>query len=471
MESIEDEVQTVSLSDRRLNARCRTILSRFADDPQASIPGACRGWSETDAAYKFFAHPGVTAERILAPHREATIGRCRAQEVVLAVQDTTELDYTHEKLKIQGMGVLDHRDRRGMHLHLNAAFTPEGCCLGVLDAEFIIRPEETIGKARQRANLPIDEKESERWLKGYQQACALRQQLMTTQVVSIADREADIYEVFVEGQIDLRARRRKADWIIRAKLDRSLPDRAENAGAWCYQKLWSTLESQPEQFRYEIDLQATPKRAARHVELVVRACSVTLKPPFRKGQKLPTVSVNAVLVQEVDPPPQAEAVEWMLLSSLPVERRDQIEQVIEYYVGRWPIEPFFRTLKTGCKIEELRLESIERLQPCIALYLIVAWRVMFVTMLGRECPDLPADVLFEDAEWRSTWRIVRKEWPPESPPKLAEFIPILASLGGYLRRRRDPPPGPKAMWIAIRRMTDFAYAWLEFGPGRDSKPT
>jgi hypothetical protein len=279
MEAIEDEVQTIDLKDRRLNARCRTILSRLADDPQASIPGACRGWSETDAAYKFFRHPGVTAERILAAHREATMARCRQQEVVLLVQDTTELDYTHSNLEIRGLGVLDHRDRRGMHLHLNAAFTPEGCCLGVLDAEFITRREETIGQARQRAHLPIDEKESERWLKGYQQACELRKQMMTKQVVSIADREADIYEVFVEGQLDSRTPWRKADWIIRAKNDRSLPERAEDEGAWCYQKLWSTLESQPQQFRYGVDLQATPKRAARHAELVVRASPVTLNSP------------------------------------------------------------------------------------------------------------------------------------------------------------------------------------------------
>jgi hypothetical protein len=466
---IEEEVRSVDLGDRRLNARCQTILARLADDPQASIPGACQGWSETDAAYKFFAHEQVTAARVLEPHQAATTKRCSQEPVILLVQDTTELDYTRQRRVIEGLGVLDHRDRRGMHLHLNVAFSPEGCCLGVLDAEFFVRNPETIGLARERMYLPIGAKESRRWLDGYRRACELRKDLVVPQVVSIADCEADIYELLVDGQFD-NSSSGKADWIIRARHDRSLPERVEGEEAGCYQKMWSTLESQPEQFRYDIELPRTPKRAPRQATLVARATRVTLKPPYRKDGKLPAASVNAVLVEESDPPAGVEPVVWMLLTSLPITERDQIARVIRYYRGRWPIEQFFRTLKTGCKIEELRLESIERLQPCIALYLIVAWRVMFVTMLGRACGDLPADILFAEPEWRSVWQIVRRQPPPVGPPSLKEFIPILASLGGYLGRRRDPPPGPKAMWIGIRRMADFAQAWLIFGPGPASKP-
>ena len=182
-------------------------------------------------------------------------------------------------------------------------------------------------------------------------------------------------------------------------------------------------------------------------------------------------SFNVVLVEEIDPPEDAEPVEWLLVTSLPVDGREAIEAVIDYYRARWPIEPFFRTLKTGCRVEKLRLESLERLKPCLALYLIVTWRIQFATMLGRECPNVSCDVLFSDAEWRSVWHIVRNEPPPSSPPSLGEFLPILASLGGYLGRRHDPPPGPQTMWIGMRRMSDFAYAWLTFGPGRASIST
>lgn len=472
MNAIVDELNGLDLGDARLNARGQMLLSRFSENPQASIPAACRGWSETDAAYKFFANPRVDAAGIVAPHCQATIDRCRQEPVVLLVQDTSELDYTAKSASIEGLGVLDHRDRRGMHLHLQAAFTPDGCCLGVVGAEFLIRSEESIGKARERAYLPIEQKESVRWLEGYRQACAVQRELLVPQVVSIGDREADIYEIFAEAERNAhKPRWHKADFIIRAKNDRSLPEKDEDAGRWCYRKLWSALKESPERFRRTIDLPATPQRAARQARLAVRACEVTLKPPYRQDRKLPPVTVRAVLVEEIDPPDGVEPVEWLLLTSLPIDSCQAIEQVIDYYCGRWPIEVFFRTLKTGCRVEELGLESVERLKPCVALYLIVAWRVMFVTILGRECPDVPADVLFADAEWQSVWHIVKQEPPPKTPPSLGEFLPILASLGGYLNRRHDPPPGPQSLWIGLRRMVDFAHAWLSFGPGRASKPT
>lgn len=471
MDHVMEELETIDLGDARLNQRSRTLLTRFVENPQASIPAACRGWSETDAAYKFFDNPKVDAERILKPHREATVCRCQQEPVVLLVQDTTELDYTRENQPAKGLGVLDHRGRRGMHLHVNAAFTPEGCCLGVAGAEFFTRSEESIGKTRQRAHLPIEQKESFRWLEGYRLACEIQRELFASEVVSIADREADIYEIFLEGERKPSTQScRKAHFIIRAKNDRSLPEKDEDAGQWCYCKLWSALEQSAERFRRTVDLSATPQRAARQATLAVRAGEVMLKPPYRRGRELPPVTVRTVLVQEIDPPENTEPIEWLLVTSLPVDSREDIERVINYYRARWPIELFFRTLKTACRVEELQLESIERLKPCVALYLIVAWRVQFVTMLGRECPNVPADVLFSAAEWQSVWQIARDEPPPPSPPSLGEFLPVLASLGGYLARRGDPPPGPQALWIGMRRMSDFAHAWLTFGPGRASKP-
>jgi hypothetical protein len=471
MSAIAQELNTIDLGDERLNRRGRSLLSRFADAPQASIPVACRGDQEVDAAYKFFNNSKVDAPGILAPHFEATMARCEEEPVVLVVQDTTELDYTYGGLEIEGLGWLDHRGRRGMHLHLNAAFTPEGVCLGVVKTDFLTRSEESLGKAREREHWPIHRKESFRWLQGYRHACAMQGELIASKVVSVADAEADIYEVFLERERIAPDRPwNRADFLIRAKADRDLPQKAEDAGPWCHKKLTATLREGAERFRRTIDLPATPKREARRATLAARAARVTLRPPYRR-EKLPPVTVNAVLVEEIDPPEDVEPVEWLLVTSLPVESREEIERVVDYYRGRWPIETFFRTLKTGCGVEQLRLESVERLKPCIALYLIVTWRVQFTTMLGRECPNVSCDVLFSDAEWRSVWQIVRQEPPPSSPPKLGEFLPALASLGGYLGRRHDPPPGPKALWIGMRRMSDFAHAWLTFGPGHASRPT
>ena len=176
----------------------------------------------------------------------------------------------------------------------------------------------------------------------------------------------------------------------------------------------------------------------------MRAGRVRLKPPYRKDERLPEVEINTVLVEEINPPEGEEPITWLLLTSLPVDTFEQACLVVEYYLCRWQIEIYFKVLKSGCKIEDRQFETSERIKPCIALYMIVAWRVLFVTMLGRECPDLPCTVLFEDDEWESVY--------------------MIASLGGYLNRKCDGPPGTKTMWVGLQRMVDFALAWKSFGP-------
>lgn len=139
----------------------------------------------------------------------------------------------------------------------------------------------------------------------------------------------------------------------------------------------------------------------------MRAGRVRLKPPYRKDERLPEVEINTVLVEEINPPDGEEPITWLLLTSLPVDTFEQACLVVEYYLCRWQIEIYFKVLKSGCKIEDRQLETSERIKPCIALYMIVAWRVLFVTMLGRECPDLPCTVLFEDDEWKSVYMIAK----------------------------------------------------------------
>ena len=224
------------------------------------------------------------------------------------------------------------------------------------------------------------------------------------------------------------------------------------------------------QTRLELELGETPKRKARTAHVEVRAQQVVLKAPYRSDVQLPDVTVNVVWVSEPNPPADVEPLDWMLITSLPIDNIDLILLVVKYYAARWVIEVYFRVLKSGCKVEKIQLETAERLQPCLMLYRIVAWRVVYVTMLGREYPNLPCDVLFSEAEWKSVYRIVRQIPPPESPPSLKEFIPMLAKLGGYNARKHDGPPGPQALWTGMRRMADFADAWLTFGPGSPSPP-
>ena len=163
-------------------------------------------------------------------------------------------------------------------------------------------------------------------------------------------------------------------------------------------------------------------------------------------------------------------MEWLLSTSLPIDEIEQVRQVIQYYCVRWMIEVFFRVLKSGCRVEERRFEHIDRLWPCLAVYMIVAWRTLYVCRLGRSCPDVSCESVFEPAEWKSVWTVVKRTKPPNKPPCLSEMVWLVAQLGGYVKRRSDDPPGPQTTWIGLQRMYDFALSWKLFGPETRAGP-
>lgn len=458
---IDEELTDLDLGDKRLDQRAKVLLERFMANPQASINASCHGWSETLAAYRFFDNEKVSEDKILEPHREATIRRMAQHPVTLVTQDTTELDFTGTE--IEGDGPLNYEQRTGFLDHSLVAFTPEGLCLGVLDAQIWARNDGPRPPWKKRKHDPIETKESFRWVQTYRQACTVTEQAPTTTVVMVADSEADIYEMFVEAQKTPRFRR--AEYLIRLCENRALPEPDKEAGAEAYHKLFDTIEGAPVIARRKLKLSRTPKRRARTAKLEIRAKSITLKPPYRKNQQLPTVALNVILVQEVDAPEGQEPICWLLGTSLPITTVADVLRAIDYYTCRWQIEVYYRVLKTGCKVEDIQLESADRLKPCLMLYKIVAWRVLYATMLGRQCPTLPCDVVFVEHEWKSVWAITTESAAPEQVPSLQEFLVLLAELGGYNNRESDGPPGPQALWSGMRRMHDFALAWSTFGPG------
>lgn len=457
-EGIADELRGINFGDKRLNKRSSVIIQSLAANPEASINAACEGWGETLAAYRFFNNADVTPEQILEPHREATQRRMREQSVVLIVQDTTELDYTKHPPK--DARCLNQDSRFGLFLHAHLAVTPDKLCLGVVEAEYFDRAPESLGQAKKRRTLPIEEKESFRWLKGYRLACQLAAKCRETRIVSIADREADIYDIFVDAhqQEGLRA-----DYIIRAQEDRSTLERNREAGPKVYCKVRDEVTRSNLLTTRTIELNETPKRAARQAILEIRAITVQVKPPHARAY-LPSVTHNVVLVTEVGGPGDGTDVSWLLLTTLPIETVDDVLRIIDYYVARWAVEIYFRTLKTGCRVEEIQLETTHRLKNCLAFYQIIAWRVIHLTYLNRTSPTLPCTAVFTASEWKSVWRVVTKQPLPKRPPQLSEIMVLLSQLGGYNNRVADAPAGPQSIWIGLRRMTDFATAWMAFGP-------
>jgi hypothetical protein len=471
---VVDEMKAADLKDKRLDQRLIKVVSQFAAHPTASIPAACGGHAEMAAAYRFFDNKKVGFDVVLGPHIDRTRERIAAQPVALLVPDTTEIDLTRPQQQVQGDGPLDGNTRRGILLHEMHAFTPDGTPLGTVQAIPWARdddaPKNATKTRAERAAEPIEEKESFRWLLSMERAHTEAERCPGTQLVYVADSEADIYDVIAAGM----ERTGRADWIIRSCQDRALVDDLEDRFVLDY--LREELLSAPVVERRTITVRGRQSkvscedrgrrqpRLSLEAIVEVHAARITLRAPQRAAGQFPDFTVNAVLVSEVNPPPGDTPVEWILLTSLPIGTADEVRTVVQYYTVRWMVEIFFRTLKTGCRVEERRFEHIERMLPCLAVYLIVAWRVLYVCRLGRSCPDMSCEAVFEPSEWQSVYRVVRKQAPPKVAPKLQEMVRMVAQLGGYVNRKREDEPGPQTVWLGLQRLHDIALCWEIFGP-------
>jgi Transposase Tn5 dimerisation domain/Transposase DNA-binding len=474
-EWILEETLGADFGDERLNRRFRMLLDSMSQNPSLKFPAGCNGRAEVEAAYGFLDNHKVDEDKVFAPHFSSTLERIRAQKVVLIPQDTTEIDVTRPHEIMVGSGPLNDESRVGFFDHPLMAYTPVGVPLGLVAAEIWARDFDDFDKSAdqkraERRAKSIEEKESHRWLDGYRQACQVAQQAPDTLIVCLSDSEGDIFECILEGQKETDGA--KAQWIVRACQDRALIV-DEGAPDDCPTTLRARLASTPILGHLTIDVRervSSPKesrkrkqaREARTAELTVQAGRVTLRGPARPGGKLPNIEVNCVLVTEPNPPEGAEPIEWVLLTSLPIDTVEQVLQIIKFYCGRWGIEIYFRILKSGCKVEESQLERAERFLPYLALCMIVAWRIQYLLMLGRECPDLPCDIAFDDDEWKTAYAVAKNQPPPKKPPSLKTMIGLVASLGGYLGRKGDGEPGPKALWVGLQRLTDLVRGWRAF---------
>jgi hypothetical protein len=481
---IEAEMQDADLGDQRLNRRLEQILSALDERPTASIPAACGGWKETVAAYRFFDNDAVTPEKVLESHLISTRRRMAEHPVVLLVQDTTEIDLTRPDKQVVGAGPLDAETRWGAFLHPLEAFSPEGVPLGAVWTTLWTREaresrDQTESQKRQRRrNAPIEEKESWRWLEGLRQTRAVADELPQTQCVCVADSEADIFELFAEPR-----GASPVHWLIRAGQDRLLKadESSENS---VHRHLWEAAAAQPPLFTKQLHVRGRKPavrcdsgrrrqpREDRQAEVVVRAGSVTLRPPDRSDRQLGEVTVKVVLAREANPPVDDVPVEWLLVTTLPADTVEQVETILQYYTVRFLIEVQFRVLKSGCRVEQRLFEHIDRLLPCLAVYWIVAWRTLMLCRLGRGNPDLDCEAVFEPSEWKSVWMAVHRKPPPKTPPRMMEMLKLVAQLGGYLNHpNRKDPPGPQTVWLGLQRARDLAWAWNTFGPGATATPT
>ncbi len=437
----EEEFNSLDLGDARLNRRVVRLSERLADKPTASLPGACRGWAETQGAYRLLAQEQVDWRDLLAPHWACTHTRMQADDVVLCIADTTVLDFHGQQTA--GLGPLSYEAQRGLYLHVTYAVSAAREPLGVLDAWMWARePKGANGKR------PPTVKESRRWIEGYERLAEQAPGLAGTRLVYLADREADMVALMARAE-DLG---HPLDYLIRAQHERTLA----NGG-----KLRATLAAAPVLGEVCFPLPARAGQAARTVCQQVQTACVELQ-----GAGKRRLRVHAMLARELAPPPGVEALHWCLLSNRPLPDLATAMQWIEQYRARWEIEMFFNVLKNGCRVEALQLSSLARLERALALYLVVAWRIARLMRLGRTCPDLDAELFFAPEEWQAAYVMMNKPLP-NRPPGLNAVLRLVAQLGGFLARKGDGEPGAKTIWLGLQRITDFAEA-LRWAKGRQA---
>ena len=456
---INQEFQELQLGDKRVDKKAKNIINTLAKHPGASIPTAFNTAYEVKDCYEFFHNGKVTAEKILAPHRKATLERIKNESVVLLPQDTTALNYS-TKHSIKDLGNIGgSKKNRGIFLHPLLALTPSRINLGIVDAKIYVRNEKEIKLTdHEKYALPLEDKEKFRWVESYRVGNQVAQECPNTQIIVITDREGDFAELFEEVCKSKEQGGNYAEIIVRSYHDRTV-DSPEG------KKLREKLEQANSLGEIEFTISKTQNRPERTVKQTVRSARVTFKKrQTSKDAKNPKVTVNAVMAIEENPPLDVEPLIWVFLTTLPVATFEQAIAVIRYYLARWEIEVFFKVLKSGCKVEDRNLENSASLSTLIGLFMVIAWRVVYAMKLGRECPEMSAEIIFSASEWKSVYKVINKGAKlPEKPPLLKEFIIMIAGLGGYLNRKSDPPPGPKAMWIGINRMNDFKIAWEMFG--------
>lgn len=463
-EWVKTELAGINIGDKRLNKRIMHLLNAASKQPTSSINRMFHTRKEVQACYRFFSNDLVDETKIFSPHKQQTFERVKTNPVVLSLSDTTSLNYSSRKT-LKDSGYISSNNAQGFFLHSTIVVTPERLHLGMIGQKFWSREKEKPKRTERERGLLRErtlfcDKESYRWLEAYRDSCELAENCKDTQVVHITDREGDIFEIYSEYDFKKEAGI-QAEFVIRSNHNRLIYNDKRKPN-----HLYEELESSKLLAEISFEVNKREDSSTRVVRQTVQALQVEIKSRYGADKTNVISNLNVIYLKEINPPNDEKPVNWCLLTSLPINSLEEIQTVIKYYLCRWEIEVFFKTYKSGCKVEEKSLRSAERLFPLFTMLLIVAWRVNYLLHLSRVMPDVSCATIFETSEWKAGYvAATRNRNPPTEPPALHVMMGYIAKLGGYLGRKSDPEPGVKVIWIGICKLTNYADAWDLFGPG------
>ena len=438
------ERKHLRLGDKRREERFEKVVTTLVNRPGTSIPEANSKWYDVKATYAFFKSDKVKEHLLSEAIHHATAERCKDEQLVLVVQDTTNVSFSSQA---DDLGYLDHGRGKGLMMHTALCLTGAGSPLGIVDHLIWARDVKQMGKTLARKSKPIEEKESYRWI----------QTLINTQyllkdckkIVTIADREADIYELFTQG------RPAGSHLLIRATHARK---------SVLGNSIWDEVEATSAAAFFEIEIPRPDGGKKRIARLTVKHSLVVITPPDKSS--LQSQILNGIIVKEELPPKGDTALEWKLLTDLPVNTAEDVLQYVKWYSYRWKIERFHYILKSGCQIEQLQLHSAIQLRKALIVYAHVAYRLMWMLYQSRERPDMPCNVALQQHEWEALHSFYHKTFhAPEQMPSLQQAVFMIGRLGGFIGRKSDGLPGIKNLWRGMIRLRDIADTYLALTSG------
>ncbi len=466
-----EEFGGIDLGDKRLNERLTKMAGQFISSTESPINKACGSWAETKAAYRFFQNDNVDYKNIVWHHAQNTKERFGDEHTILAIQDTTYFNYTdHPKTK--GLGILSRFTGKykkdiitsGLYMHTTLAVSTNGLPLGLLDQKITARevlPKEIVEIKKRTHNiaLPIEEKESIRWLNSMRTSASLFRG-QKKRVVTIADREADIFDLF------LLAEEIGTNYLIRASHNRKINKSAVHSDT-SGEMLWDFMARQKTKGNIQVNVPAKDDQPKRVAICNVKIGKIKVLPPRSfKGDKSKNseLTLYSIQVVECNPPKGCNKIDWILHTNIPVHTYEEAIEKVKWYCLRWRIEIYFKVIKSGFNVERCRLETADRLIRYLAVISIAAWRVFWITLISRVKPDgLISDFLTEN-EWKVLFvKFNPAKKLPNHPPSLQQVIIWIAKLGGFLARKGDGSPGITHIWRGLSKLADMMVGMRIYG--------
>ena len=456
---LEDELTRCELKDSRLRKRFRKLLEQLWNGLGKTIPFACQDWSNTKAAYRFLSNKQVKEHQILASHFQGTKERAYFEkDPILILQDTTEFSYQREDKEAIGLTriVPTNKDlfgkpiqykKCGILMHSSMAITTKGLPLGLTAIKFWTRKQfkgaNALKKHINPTRIPIEEKESYRWLENLKQSTKLLQE--PSRCVHIGDRESDIYELFC------LANELNTHFLVRTCVDRLIED-----GKRTVADEMSIVEPKG---MHQFEIQDADGNTTE-IELEIRYQCIKVLPPIGKQKKYPSLTLTIIHAEEKETPTNRDKIIWKLATNLSVTSMSEAIEKLDWYTLRWRIETFHKILKSGCKAESSKLRTAQRLTNLIAIFCILSWRIFWMTIINRCSPNAEPKLAFTQEEISLLDTLITIKPKDERRNKnLNYYLNIIARLGGYLARKSDPPPGNMVMWRGFSRLTDIAMGY------------